>query len=283
MKSILFLQGLFVVATVVAQTPRQRYTAICDSQDGQSKTFDDGYEITYFCRKNGITSSLLTTQVMDNPDECATACSAYSGCKGSSWLYTSRECQIFGEGGTGETVRATVFMRRDSEEGEAGEEGPENATCAETEHALQDCEESEKELTEELQQCRASQQQCQEENETCQDELAHERESCRARVEELERRVPANPDCPRIHDAISTRGGQRYKTWCNHHLGNADAFYKQNNLNFEECLEQCSQESRCKGIQWFASGATARCKLHGRSSGEKGAIRLAMMVAAHKM
>ena len=81
---VLFLQSPILATGVAIQTPRQHYTAICDGRDGQSKTFEDGYEITYFCHKNGIVASLLSTQITGNPDECATAYKSYSGCKGSS-------------------------------------------------------------------------------------------------------------------------------------------------------------------------------------------------------
>lgn len=282
MKFILFLQCLVLAAGVRAQTPRQRYTAVCDVQDGQSKTFDDGYEITYFCQKNGVLASLLTTQTADSPDECAIACKSYSGCKGSSWLYTSKECEIFGEGGAGEPVRATVFMRRDTPE-EVIEE-PDvlvESGSTHTEHALQDCEENKRELSEDLEDCRANQRRCQDDNEGLQDQLAHEQQSCQVKIAELQR--DTLPNCPSIHDTVLTKGGKKYKAWCNRSLDKARTFYKQNNANFDECLEICAKESACKSVHWYATGAKARCKMYSTSTGIMGAFTTTMLVSLHKM
>lgn len=279
MKTSLLLQGLVLVTGTVAQTQRQRYTAVCNGLDGQSKTFDDGYEITYFCRKNGIVASLLTTQTAMSPDDCATACKDYPGCKGSSWLYTSNQCQIFGEAGAGEAVRATVFMRRDSLSDEPEVEH-EASDCEETEHALRDCEETEQELTEELEECRNSQQQCSDETEECRDELAHVRETCAAEALQAER--DALPKCPSIHDKTIQSGGKSYRAWCNHRLGTSGKIYKQNDLNFDKCLEECARENKCKGIQWYVN-AGARCKLIDQSTGSPGALVTTMLVSLHKL
>ncbi|KFY66239.1 hypothetical protein V496_02136 [Pseudogymnoascus sp. VKM F-4515 (FW-2607)] len=273
MKSFLFLQGFFLATavTVRAQTPRQRYTAICNSLDGTSKTFEDGYTITYFCKKNGIASSFLDGQTTESPDD--------------SWLYTSRECQLYGAGDPGADVRATVFMRRDSPE----EGGPGDSSCTGLEHALEDCEANEAELTEELEECRAGQLQCRhdrlrldecnDDKEGLEDQLAHERQTCRARAIAEER--AALPKCPAIHDTILTVGGKRYRAWCNHRINNGITFYKQNDLRFNECLEECSQEAQCKSILWFAN-AGARCKLYNAWT-DNGQLTTTMMVSLHQL
>lgn len=201
---------------------------------------------------------------------------AYSGCKGSSWLYTSKECQIFGEGEAGEEVRATVFMRRDSPEDDtSGGSGSQGASdCTATEHALHDCEESERELTEELEACRAGKRECEDENEECEDKLAHERVSCRL----AERK--ALPKCPAIHGTVISSGGKNYKAWCNHqHPG---TFYKQNDLSFDACIAQCSTEARCKGIRYFVA-AGARCKFYETSDASMGPVSTTMLVSLHKL
>jgi hypothetical protein len=281
LRTFILLQGLSLL-TGIAFAGRSDYTAISDGKDGLSESFDNGYTITYFCKKNGIVSSVLDTRTAENPDECAQACEAHSGCKGSSWLWTSQECQIFGEGDAGEAVRATVFMRRDS--AEKIPETPEDeekagADCTKEEHALKDCEASEKELTEDFAECQAEKKKGDDEKEECLDRLDQAQAICDARVAALRNPIP---NCPTIHGKTAKYGSKTFKTWCNSYLNGATTTLRRNILPFDECLAACSTDAACKGVQYIIDADTP-CKMQTAASGGSWTSGSRFAVAAQKV
>ncbi|GJN80033.1 hypothetical protein PLIIFM63780_003557 [Purpureocillium lilacinum] len=301
-----------LLAGVSAQddADRSKYSEICPDKHEDKKTYDNGYEITYLCKATGKADTLLSTDTIKNPDDCAMACNSQKGCKGSAWRYTNNECTLYSEGETSDAeLRASIFMRRESpekeeekpEEGEAEEE-TQPVDCSETEHALKDCEASEKELTDKLATCNKEKKECCDGKKKCEDEkkkCEDERKKCGADKAKCEAeknkcqaalkscgsgsqhkaKGPAIPNCPHIHGQTARYGNRNFATWCNHLLGGARTIYKQNALPFEECLAACSKDGGCKGVQYILN-TDAPCKMQGVSNGQAGPATTWMMVAA---
>ncbi|KAH8593568.1 hypothetical protein B0O99DRAFT_688404 [Bisporella sp. PMI_857] len=119
-----------------------------------------------------------------------------------AWRYTIDEYKLYLEGETGEEeLRGSVFMRRDSPEKEKEESLEETVEdegqptdCSKTEHAMKDCEASEKDPTEKLANCNKGKKECGEDNRKCQDDLKNcnaGKKACKASKKDLTDKLAA--------------------------------------------------------------------------------------------
>jgi len=265
--------ALVAAAIVDAQTAsREEYKSICRAEPPKtSKTFSDGHEIEYVCDSAGDSEATLpgSGETTATSDDCAQACKANPSCKASDWYYSTQVCNLYKNAEIGDLVPGSVFMRRVTPPATAppADASDDLAACKKE---LQTCNAEKDDLLDELEACRSGREA---DKKACEDKiktLEKKLETCEKKLETCEKstKCEEDPVWQRRKEAIKicgyggrkkiVAGTSTYTSHCNRRVG-PSKFYKQAALSVDECLAQCSKESRCKGVHYVVMN-DAHCK-----------------------
>lgn len=263
---------LALSAAVNAQdSARDEYKAICDLPETE-KTYADGYKVEYTCRAVGDVFDEIDNKILNTPDECAQLCKATPGCKASAWAYATLRCTTYNSDLIGDEISGAVHMRV--------------ASSSVTPPPTDDLSDEElKKCKNDLAGCQADKDDLQDELDKCLKGRKEDKEACETKVKELEESIrkcqadlkkcaPVDPVWERRKEAMKIcgyggrktikAGAYEYRAFCNRQTAYG-AFYKQLAIGVDECLAECSKDSKCKAVNWIIMN-DAHCKMY--SSGE---------------
>lgn len=114
MKLQYLIQGLCLLEAVQAQTAKDDFDAVCDSQHEKDFTLDSGEKFTYVCRMTakGGPNIIDTLDQVETSSACANACAAVAECKGSTWDYSFMSCVLYKDAEDLKSRNKAIFLRR---------------------------------------------------------------------------------------------------------------------------------------------------------------------------
>ncbi|KAJ5929681.1 hypothetical protein N7454_006631 [Penicillium verhagenii] len=114
MKLQYLLQGLCLIKAIQAQTAKDDFDTVCDSQNGEEFSAGDGTKFTYVCRMTGKGGPNIIDTLEDvmTSTACANSCAADDECKGSSWDYSFKSCVLYRDSGDLKSRNKGLFLQR---------------------------------------------------------------------------------------------------------------------------------------------------------------------------
>jgi hypothetical protein len=247
--------------------PKAQFEAVCDDQDGEIITLDNGEKFKYVCRQAGVAANLIepVLEGVETINECAALCAANEQCKGSTWIHTYGSCQLYTNGDQYQPRRTAVFLRREIE----------GVDCSHVESELKDCEaeektlkESQAQLQEEIQSCLEYKEQL-EATQTDLEEKVEKCKDCESEKAELQKQVTKAQKCEVENETITDLTQQVQQ--CHTDAATSTQQLQQCNNNVAtgaQQLQQCRSDAvtntqqlqKCKGDAATSSQQLQQCQ-----------------------
>ncbi|KAJ5681717.1 uncharacterized protein N7477_001657 [Penicillium maclennaniae] len=300
MKLQYFIHGLCLLQAVEAQTAKDHFDAVCDSQSEQSLTLGSGEQFTYICvmtAREGHSSIIDTLEIIGSSGACAESCAAVAECKGSTWNHVLGSCVLFKNAEDLEKQKKRAFLASGCEEAEvvleddliscklahtssekAQTDLKETLEACEFERDFlesntapaQDCEKANtqiEDLKQELEQCKSATLSSALDLHECQSAAASgalELQQCNAAASSSG--LPAFKDCNTGGDGqIVKIGNRNLKQRCNALMWKSQMSLRrvmQPGLNRLECALICALDAGCQSVYFVQSTSTVgECQL----------------------
>ena len=193
MKLQYLIQGLWFLQAVEAQTAKDDFDAVCDSQNEQILTLGSGEQFTYIC---GMTANEGRSNIIDSLENvgssgaCADSCAAIAECKGSTWNYLLKSCVLFKSAEDLKSRKRGLFLHR-------VDKSP-SADCTAVQNELKECEEAEIVLEDDLNTCKIAHTTAEKTHSDLEDRI----EACEFERDLLEADAAPAQDCERANTQI---------------------------------------------------------------------------------
>ncbi|KAJ5946375.1 hypothetical protein N7454_003214 [Penicillium verhagenii] len=267
--------ALAAISSAQNTTPqREDYKAICKAKPPQtSKTFNDGYEISYVCDSAGSFDAKLpgSGATEDSSEDCAMSCKSTKGCKASDWFYNTKVCNLYSDDAEGDEVIGSVLMLRVTPEDDDQDDST-SASDPACEKDLQTCLAQKDNLGDDLDECNDELAKCKTKSakdaQDCTDKLDQSQQdldACEEKVKKCtldpvwERRKEAMEICGHGGRTKIQAGKYAYTAHCQRQISSVGKFYRQAALSVDQCLAECSKDPKCKSVHYVIMN-DAHCK-----------------------